>query len=73
LREQLRPEFWRQLLGIIQAAEAAMLKENDRRGDDGPGEWSAPSFVDAGDKKNAPLLESALVPEGAGHWSNGLG
>ena len=63
LHEQLRPEFWRQLLGIIQAAEAPMLKENDGRGDHGPGEGSAPGFVNASDKKDAPLLERALVPE----------
>ena len=63
LHEQLRPEFRRQLLGIIQAAKAPMLKENDGRGHHGPGEGSAPGFINASDKENAPLFERALVPE----------
>ncbi len=63
LHEQLRPEFWRQLLGIIQAAETAMLEENYRRGDDRPRERTAARFINTGDKENAPLLECALVPE----------
>ena len=63
LHEQIRPEIWGQLLGIVQAAKAAMLEENDRRGNNGPGEGSPPSFINAGNKKNALLLESALVPE----------
>ena len=63
LHEQLRPELGRKLLGIIQATEAPMLQENDRRGNNRPGERSTPRFINTGNKKNAPLLESALVPE----------
>ena len=44
-----------------------MLEENHRSGNDGTGERSSTSFIDAGDKNTPLLLKRAFVPEGAGH------
>ena len=63
LREQLRPELGLELLGVVQTCEPAVFEEDNRRGNDGAGERATPGFIDASNKKNAPLLESALVPE----------
>ena len=40
-----------------------MLEENDRRSDNGTGERPAASFIHSGNKENALLLKSALVPK----------
>jgi hypothetical protein len=61
--EERRPEFGRQLLGIIETVEPPKLKENNGGSDDGTSERSAAGFVDASDENDAPLLESAFVPK----------
>ena len=61
--EELRPEFGAQLLGIVETVESPVLEKNNCGSNYGTGERTATGFVDAGDKKNAPLLKSALLPE----------
>jgi len=61
--EHFRTKLGRQLLGIIQTVEPSVLEEDNRCSDDGAGQRAATGFIDASNKKNAPLLESALVPE----------
>ena len=57
------PERGGQLLRVIEPGKPPVLEKNNRRSHDRACEWSAARFINAGDEKNAPLLESALVPE----------
>jgi hypothetical protein len=63
LGEKLPPERGGQLLRVIEPGKPPVLEKNNRRSHDRACEWSAARFINAGDEKNAPLLESALVPE----------
>ena len=61
--EQSRPEFGRQFFGIVETIKSSEFEENDGGSDDRTSERSAAGFIDAGDKNDAPLLESAFVPK----------
>ena len=52
-----------QPLGIVEPARHVVGIENDRSGDDRPGEWAAAGLVAAGDRPDAALERRPLAPE----------